>query len=129
MKAKYFKIFIGVISLSSSGVLDHTETITVKEVHRIKIKFKDFNIQHHASCESDYLKIIDGDGTPLLNKVCGSELPNITLSRTEMVHIIFHSDGAGNKILSSNMFLQWQMNKTMKKKAKKPMKSPLQRTA
>ena len=59
--------------------------------------FKEFNLQHHESCESDYLKIIDGDGTTILEEVCGSELPSITLSRTEIVHIIFHSDGSGMK--------------------------------
>ena len=67
----------------------------MQEVHRIKITFKELNIQHQDSCATEYLRVVDGDGTPLLNEVCGPELPNITVSGTEMVHIIFHSDGSG----------------------------------
>ena len=61
------------------------------------------------------MKIVDGDGTTLLNEVCGSEVPNITLSRTEMVHIMVHLDGSGRDHLNAFMkSCQEQMKRQMK---------------
>ena len=40
--------------------------------------------------------IVDGDGSTLLDKTCGSDIPAPVRTRTNTAVIIFHSDGSVN---------------------------------
>ena len=85
-----------------------TETIQVEEGLTLLLQFTAFNMEPHSNCGFDYLKIMDGDGTILMEKSCGSSddgniviggqslgpslPPNIT-SVSNIVKIIFSSNG------------------------------------
>ena len=49
-------------------------------------------IQKHSDCFYDWIMIIDGDGSTLLPKTCGSDIPTPIRSHTSTVVIVFHSD-------------------------------------
>ena len=61
------------------------------------LEFTAFDIEAHASCRFDYLKIRDGDGTTLMEKTCGSSLPDKITSRTNTVHFEFKTNRKGRK--------------------------------
>ena len=42
----------------------------------------------------DHLTIMDGDGTTLMEKSCGSSLPAAFTTRTNIVKLIFSTDGS-----------------------------------
>ena len=48
--------------------------------------------QRHAHCSWDWLVIKDGDGSTLLDKTCGSTIPDPVRSKGNHVKVIFHSD-------------------------------------
>ena len=60
-----------------------------------------------SSCPYDYVKITDGDGTALLEESCGYSshdpssssyfLPPVITTKTNTMHVIFHSDGSGTQ--------------------------------
>jgi len=81
--------------------MDVTSHRSVKEGSRILITFTDFEIddpmsQWGISCDSsasrDWVRIVDGDGTVLLDKSCGYEIPPPITSRTNRIVVDFHSD-------------------------------------
>ena len=55
--------------------LERTDTITVHPGKIVSFKFTAFDIEYQSQCNSDYLTITDGDGTTLMEKRCGSSLP------------------------------------------------------
>ena len=61
------------------------------------LEFTAFDIESHASCRFDYLKIRDGNGTTLMGKTCGSSLPNQITSRTNIVHLDFKTNSKGKR--------------------------------
>ena len=61
------------------------------------LEFTAFDIESHASCRFDYLKIRDGDGTTLMGKTCGSSLPNKITSRSNKVFLDFKTNGKGKR--------------------------------
>ena len=61
------------------------------------LEFTAFDVESHASCRFDYLKIRDGDGTTLMGKTCGSSLPNQITSRTNIVYFDFKTNSKGKK--------------------------------
>ena len=61
------------------------------------LEFTAFNVESHASCRNDYLKIRDGDGSTLLGKTCGSSLPEKILSNTNVVKIDFKTNSKKTK--------------------------------
>ena len=85
-----------------------TEKIKVAQGLVILLQFTAFNIEHHPACSFDHLKIVDGDGTILLEKSCGSSdfgtivtggqsigssLPADITSKSNSVNLIFTSNG------------------------------------
>ena len=60
-----------------------------------------------SSCPYDYVKITDGDGTALLEESCGYSshdpssssyfLPPVITTKTNTMHVFFHSDGSGTQ--------------------------------
>ena len=68
----------------------------VSDGHRIKITFKDFELEdkYHGVCQYDYVTIEDADGTMLLDRTCGSNMPRDPIfSNTNEASLSFHSDG------------------------------------
>ena len=50
------------------------------------------------NCKWDWLMVTDGDGTVLLDKMCGDLKPGLqTVSATNKINVIFHSDKMTNK--------------------------------
>ena len=49
-------------------------------------------IQYISGCSYDWVMIIDGDGSTLLPKTCGSDIPTPIRSHTSTAVIVFHSD-------------------------------------
>ena len=63
----------------------------------MSLQFTAFDIESHVTCRFDHLTIMDGDGTPLMEKSCGSSLPADITSRTNIVKLVFSTDGATTK--------------------------------
>merc|ERR1712106_208526 len=62
----------------------------------VEIKFTDMNIESHATCSADYVKVVDADSTVLLKETCGTALPSKISSKTPKVTVTFRSDGNKN---------------------------------
>ena len=77
--------------------LDNTDVIEVEQGLAIAIEFTAFDVQYHYSCEYDHLTITEGDGTPLMAKTCGSDLPSNLISNTGTVRVSFRTDGSGTR--------------------------------
>ena len=71
------------------------------------LQFTAFDVSYQSNCPWDHLTIRDGDGTPLMNKTCGScpagslracnFLPSAIKSRSNVVNLLFISNGDGAK--------------------------------
>ena len=73
------------------------DTIKVEQGHVLILEFTAFNLQSDSTCRWDYLTIADGDGTALMNKTCGSDLPSKINSRSNLVDILFTTNHAVEK--------------------------------
>ena len=67
------------------------------------LEFSAFNVESDGNCGYDSLKIRDGDGTTLMEKSCGSNLPPTIRSRSNIVHLDFKTDGGKE-------FSGWSLN-------------------
>ena len=78
----------------------------------MSLQFTAFDIVRHSYCGYDHLTIMDGDGTNLMQKSCGSSsygyiypignqsrrsLPATITSRTNTVKLVFSTDGGDTK--------------------------------
>ena len=84
--------------------LDKAQTIEAESGKILRLVFTHFAVDGPPSdCESrDYVKIMDGDGTPLMDNSCGFSssdpysffyfLPSIITTRSNRVKIFFHTD-------------------------------------
>ena len=52
-----------------------------------------FNLETNSVCSWDYLTMTDGDGTTLMGKTCGTSLPNNITSVTNVIEMVFRTDG------------------------------------
>ena len=68
------------------------ETIRVEEGLIIWLKFTAFDVESHSDCRYDHLVIEDGDGTTLMEKMCGTTLPTDIVSKSNIVKLHFTSD-------------------------------------
>jgi len=84
--------------------LNKTETITVAEGLVLRLEFTAFNVEDHGSCAYDHLKIVDGDGTILMDKTCGDALPPVFMSNTNHVDLIFETD---HSVTKSGWAVKW----------------------
>ena len=74
--------------------LEKTETIQVEEGLILSLKFTAFDIEYDSTCRYDHLTITDGDGTTLMEKSCGSSLPSDIRSTSNIVKLVFITDGS-----------------------------------
>ena len=74
-----------------------TKTIQGSSGKVLVLEFKAFDVEFHASCRFDYLKIRDGDGTTLMGKTCGSSLPAKIISNPNVVKLEFKTNAKGQK--------------------------------
>ena len=77
--------------------LEKTETIQVEEGLIISLQFTAFDIESHSTCRYDHLTITDGDGTPLMEKSCGSTIPADIRSTSNIVKLVFITDNTGRR--------------------------------
>ena len=81
--------------------LDKTQTLQVETGKILRLEFTHFAVYWGSTCQFDYVKITDGDGTILMDNSCGDssdpsdstyfQPPTIT-TRTNTVEIFFHTD-------------------------------------
>ena len=84
--------------------LEKTQTIRVEEGLVLSLQFTAFDIEAHSSCDYDHLTITDGDGTTLMEKSCGSSLPAAITSISNMIKVVFSTDGGSTR---SGFSLSW----------------------
>ena len=76
--------------------LNKTDIVTVEEGMILSLEFIFFDVHEYASspdpCSRDHLTVVDGDGTILLPKTCGTSLPTSFRSRSNLVNIIFFTN-------------------------------------
>ena len=53
--------------------LKQTQAIQVKQGQILSLEFTSFDIEYDSNCTYDHLTIMDGDGTTLMEKSCGSD--------------------------------------------------------
>ena len=61
----------------------------------LSLRFTAFDIRKNSwdsTCSYDHLTILDGDGTTLMEKSCGSSLPAAITSKTNIVKLVFRTD-------------------------------------
>lgn len=69
--------------------------IVVSEGSSVLLTFHHFELEYHANCSYDYIRIYNGvseDEGNLLGKFCGDLLPPQFSSSWNVMSIIFHSD-------------------------------------
>ena len=77
--------------------MDKTETIEVESGKILRLEFTSFAVYWGSTCQYDFVKITDGDGTTLMDNSCGYSLPPIITTRSNRVEIFFHTDGSGTR--------------------------------
>ena len=71
---------------------------------RVSLTFTHFALEEEEvailpggpECEYDWVKVMDGNGTELMAKACGSTLPGKVTSKTSTMVVKFHSDESVN---------------------------------
>ena len=96
--------------------LERRDTIQVESGKMLRLEFTRFQVYRcsGATCSCDYVKIVDGDGTTLLDRGCGYSnhplssswyfLPPIFTTKTNAVDIFFHTDSSGS---TAGWSLKW----------------------
>ena len=74
--------------------LEKTETLQVEEGLILSLQFIAFDIESESTCDYDHLTITDGEGTTLMEKSCGSSLPANITSTSNIVKLVFITDGS-----------------------------------
>lgn len=98
----------GILAPSSSGNIsspnfpglypynvDCSWLIVVSEGSSVLLTFHHFDLEYHADCDYDYVKIYNGvseDEGNLLGKFCGDASPPRFSSSWNVMSVIFHSD-------------------------------------
>ena len=80
-----------------------TYVIQVEQGHILSIHFTAFDVEDRSSCV-DFLSITDGNGTSLMDKHCGDNLPADLTSTSNVVKLLFHSD---DEYTRSGWSLNW----------------------
>ena len=73
----------------------------------LSLQFTAFNIAPWcgSTCDCDHLTITDGDGTTLMEKSCGTTLPADITSTSNIVKLVFSTDGTG--VTMSGWSVSW----------------------
>ena len=61
------------------------------------LKFTAFDVELHSDCRYDHLVIEDGDGTTLMDMMCGTTLPSDIVSKSNIVKLHFTTDSSTTK--------------------------------
>ena len=77
--------------------LEKIETIQVEQGLILSLQFTAFDIESHSTCAYDHLTIMDGDGTTLMEKSCGSFLPADIRSTSNIVKLVFITDSVDTR--------------------------------
>ena len=111
------EVLIGILgdeeSMPKSGVLmspnypqrypsshDSTQTIEVAEGKRILFVFSNFITEP----EYDWVRIEDENGTDLLRRTWGSSPPGTIISKSNIIHVKFHTDDSRQR---SGWRMEW----------------------
>ena len=87
--------------------LEKIETIQVEQGLILSLQFTAFDIESHSTCDYDHLTITDGDGTTLMEKSCGTTLPADITSTSNIVKLVFRTDG---DVTRSGWSVSWSAN-------------------
>ncbi|CAG2112441.1 unnamed protein product, partial [Medioppia subpectinata] len=70
--------------------------IRIHPLERIEIRFTLFDLENHNKCNFDYLEIREGDNSeaPLINRLCGQEMPRSIVSKGNKLWIKFRADSS-----------------------------------
>ena len=82
--------------------INKTQTIEVESGKILRLEFTHFAVDWESTCQHDFVKITDGDGTTLMDNSCGYSdpssswyfMPPIITTRSNRVEIFFHTDGS-----------------------------------
>ena len=80
--------------------LDQTQTLQVQRGKMLRLEFTHFAVYWGSTCQYDYVKITDGDGTTLMDNSCGYSDPSHSpyfrpptiTTRSNTVEIFFHTN-------------------------------------
>ena len=75
---------------------DSIQTVEVAEGKTIRYVWTNFHTEgqiRKSGIPYDYVEIVDEDGTSLMTKTAGSDLPSPGTSNTNIMHVMFHTDG------------------------------------
>ena len=70
------------------------------------MQFTAFDVESESTCSYDHVTIKNGDGTPLMEKTCGSSLPTAVTSTSNIVEVFFHTDNYDDS--NSGWRLTWR---------------------
>ena len=98
--------------------INKTYIIEVESGKILRLEFTHFEVYWLSTCQYDFVKITDGDGTTLMDNSCGYSLgvswanpsdyyyflPPIITTRSNRVEIFFHTDGS---YTSTGWSLSW----------------------
>ena len=92
--------------------LEKKQTLKVEEGLILILQFTAFDIEvcsnpTDGDCVCDHLTIVDGDGTTLMEKNCGMTLPVAIRSKTNMVDILFSTDGRSGSDTQIGWSMTW----------------------
>jgi hypothetical protein len=65
----------------------------------VELKFTAFAVEEAVKadeCEHDWVQVVDGDGTILMDKTCGTTNPGTITSNTGILIVNFHTDSSNN---------------------------------
>ena len=93
--------------------LNKTQFIEVESGKILRMEFTNFAVDWGSTCQFDFVKITDGDGTTLMDNSCGYSdpsyssyfLPPTITTRSNRVEIFFHTDGSHT---TSGWSLSWR---------------------
>merc|ERR1719419_707808 len=73
---------------------DKDYPITVEDGKLVSLWFTAFKLEANPQCSYDWVQVIDGDGSVLLDKTCGDSKPAKLTSKTKSITVKFHSDNS-----------------------------------
>ena len=84
---------LNIIIIIILTLLCQTWNLEVTPGKRIKLTFDSFDLEDHASCKYDYVRISYGSFD---EKYCGPNKPSPIISSGNTMTVVFHSDGSTN---------------------------------
>ena len=76
---------------------DTDSRLTVASGSVVELTFTNFNLEDSNGCVYDWVQVVDGDNSVLMDKKCGTSLPGKVTSKTNVMVVKFHSDSSQNR--------------------------------